>query len=83
MTSTLDIIEDILDNTGPKTFFIALGYAGWEAGQLEIEIKNNGWLVSDSNVDIIFQKDTSKKWEDALKTLGIDPIFLSSNGGTA
>jgi putative AlgH/UPF0301 family transcriptional regulator len=39
--------------------------------------------VSDSNVDIIFQKDTSKKWEDALKTLGIDPIFLSSNGGTA
>ena len=83
MTSTLDIIEDILDNTGPKTFFIALGYAGWEAGQLEIEIKNNGWLVSDSNVDIIFQKDTSKKWEAALKILGIDPIFLSSNGGTA
>ena len=35
MTSTLDIVEDIVTNKGPETFFVALGYAGWDAGQLK------------------------------------------------
>jgi len=83
MTSTLDIVEDIVTNKGPKTFFVALGYSGWDAGQIEMEIKNNGWLVSDAKTDIIFQHNNKNKWEDSLKILNVDPKFLSADGGTA
>ena len=83
MTSTLDIVEDIVTNKGPKTFFVALGYSGWDAGQIEMEIKNNGWLVSDAKTDIIFQNNNKNKWEDSLKILNVDPKFLSADGGTA
>ena len=83
MTSTLDIVEDIVTNKGPETFFVALGYTGWDAGQIEMEIKNNGWLVSDAKIDVIFQKNNKSKWEDSLKILGVDPKFLSADGGTA
>ncbi|MDG2097463.1 MAG: YqgE/AlgH family protein [Paracoccaceae bacterium] len=83
MTSTLDILEDIASSKGPETFLVALGYSGWGAGQLELEIKNNGWLVSDSNIEIIFNNNNSKKWGEALKLLGVDPILLSTNGGNA
>ena len=83
MTSTLDILEDIASSKGPETFLVALGYSGWGAGQLELEIKNNGWLVSDSNTEIIFNNNNSKKWGEALKLLGVDPILLSTNGGNA
>jgi putative transcriptional regulator len=83
MTSTLDIVEDIVTNKGPKTFFVALGYSGWDAGQIEMEIKNNGWLVSDAKTDIIFQNNNKNKWEDSLKIFNVDPKFLSADGGTA
>lgn len=83
MTSTLDIVEDIVTNKGPKTFFVALGYSGWDAGQIEMEIKNNGWLVSDAKTDIIFQHNNKNKWENSLKILNVDPKFLSADGGTA
>ena len=83
MTSSLDILEDIAMSKGPKTFLVALGYSGWGAGQLDLEIKNNGWLISDASLDVIFKKDNSKKWEEALKILRIDPILLSNEGGNA
>ena len=83
MTSSLDILEDIAMSKGPKTFLVALGYSGWGAGQLDLEIKNNGWLISDASLDVIFKKDNSKKWEEALKILRVDPILLSNEGGNA
>ena len=83
MTSTLDILEDIASSKGPETFLVALGYSGWGAGQLELEIKNNGWLVSDADLEIIFNNNNSTKWGEALKILGVDPILLSTDGGNA
>ena len=83
MTSTLDILEDIASSKGPETFLVALGYSGWGAGQLELEIKNNGWLVSEANLEIIFNNNNSTKWGEALKILGVDPILLSTDGGNA
>lgn len=83
MTATLDIIEDIAQGTGPQTSLLALGYAGWGPGQLEDEISNNGWLTCDPRNDIVFGRANEHKWSAALKTLGIDPVVLSSAAGRA
>ena len=48
-----------------------LGYAGWEPGQLEDEIKDNGWLVADATPKIVFELDSSAKWTAALKSWGL------------
>ncbi|WP_375264675.1 YqgE/AlgH family protein [Planktotalea sp.] len=83
MTATIDILEDIGAGHGPEKALIALGYAGWGPGQLEGELANNGWLVSDAGSDVIFDTPDSKKWSAALGAIGIDPAILSSSGGRA
>ncbi|MBU2994162.1 YqgE/AlgH family protein [Octadecabacter sp. 1_MG-2023] len=83
MTATLDILEDIAVGNGPKRSMLGLGYAGWGPHQLEDELINNGWLVTDANEDILFGRAAEHKWTAALKTLGIDPLMLSASGGSA
>jgi putative transcriptional regulator len=62
---------------------LALGYAGWGAGQLEREIARNDWLVTDPEEELIFSAQDSGKWTGALRLMGIDPISLSSSAGRA
>lgn len=83
LTATTDVIRAIADGTGPHDKLLALGYAGWEPGQLEAEIKANGWLVSDAEPDIIFAPDVEAKWLKALATIGVDPSLLSGEAGHA
>lgn len=83
MTATMDIIQAIARGDGPSRSFMALGYAGWGPGQLESEILRNGWLTADASADLVFGEDNRMKWEGALKTLGIDPLGLSSTAGRA
>lgn len=83
MTATMDVLEDIARGKGPQTSMLALGYAGWGPGQLESEIQQNGWLMSDPRDDILFGRANEHKWTAALKVLGIDPLLLSSTGGHA
>lgn len=83
LTATTDVIRAIAEGDGPHDKLVALGYAGWEAGQLEAEIKANGWLVSDARPDIIFAPDIESKWMQALATLGVDPSLLSGDAGHA
>jgi putative transcriptional regulator len=83
MTTTLDILEDIARGEGPGAVLMALGYAGWGPGQLEDELQRNGWLTAPAAADIVFGRDDGRKWEDAVKALGISPSFLSPDGGTA
>jgi putative transcriptional regulator len=83
MTATVDILKDIGRGKGPDTALLALGYAGWGAGQLEGEIAQNGWLTCDAAQDIIFGTDNAAKWTQALATLGISPHLLSSTAGHA
>ncbi|MFC4210697.1 YqgE/AlgH family protein [Pedobacter lithocola] len=50
-------------------FFI--GYSGWDEGQLEKEIEENAWMVSDvSHPDIIFGGDDEQLWRDVIVNLG-------------
>lgn len=83
MTATLDILEDMASGEGPDAALIALGYAGWGPGQLEDEIAENGWLICDASPRLIFGTANEGKWAAALETLGISPLALSAESGTA
>lgn len=80
MTATLDILEDISLGIGPASCLLALGYAGWGPGQLEDEIRANGWLICDADTDLVFSRDHDGKWSAAMQRLGIDPRMLSGGG---
>lgn len=83
VTTSRDILEAIASGRGPKQAFIALGYAGWAAGQLEQEIKENAWLSGPVGSDIIFITPVEKRWEQAARLLGVEVDRLSTDVGHA
>jgi putative transcriptional regulator len=83
MTATLDILRAIAKDEGPRSAILALGYAGWSAGQLEREIAANGWLHCEGDAELLFSDDIESKYDRALRKIGIDPIMLSSEVGRA
>jgi len=83
VTATVEIIQDIADGKGPEKMLMALGYAGWGAGQLEEEMKNNGWLTVAADEEILFGADLDSKWNRAMAKIGISPAMLSDAAGHA
>jgi putative transcriptional regulator len=83
LTATLDILKAIARGNGPESAILALGYAGWAPGQLEVEIQQNGWLHCPADPELIFGTDTDGKYEKALRKIGIDLGQLSSESGHA
>jgi putative transcriptional regulator len=83
LTTTRDILEAIAKGVGPERALIVLGCAGWDAGQLEMEIKENVWLTSAIDETIIFKETEADRWRKAMERLGIDPRLLSDNAGHA
>lgn len=81
LTVTLDILRAIARGEGPKSSLLALGYAGWGAGQLEREILENSWLHGPAEAGLILGPDHESKYDRALATLGIDRAFLSRESG--
>ncbi|MBN9017464.1 MAG: YqgE/AlgH family protein [Rhizobiales bacterium] len=83
LTATLDILRAIAYGSGPESAMLALGYAGWSAGQLEREIQSNGWLHCEASADLIFDRDLDSKYGRAMALLGVDPSMLSGDAGHA
>jgi len=84
LTATRDALEAMASpDEHPRRSLLALGYAGWGAGQLENEIKENVWLTCDADEGLIFGDDYENKWTRALAKLGVDPQFLGSSAGRA
>jgi putative transcriptional regulator len=83
LTATLDILKAIARGRGPANAILALGYAGWAPGQLETEIQSNGWLHCAADPELIFGGDTDRKYEKALRKIGIDIGMLSHEVGHA
>ena len=83
LTATIDILRAIARGAGPDQAILALGYAGWSAGQLENEMQHNGWLNCPADPSIIFDSALGSKYERALRKVGIDPAHLSSEAGRA
>jgi len=83
LTSTKDVLESLVSKDHPKNAMLAVGYAGWGPGQLEKEIAENSWLVTDADENLVFSKDLDGKWASVLAEMGIDPSCLSQKGGRA
>jgi putative transcriptional regulator len=83
LTLSRDIIDAIAHGSGPKRSLVALGYAGWEPGQLEQEILANSWLNVPATPKIVFDTPFHERWVSAAKTLGIDISQISPDAGHA
>jgi putative transcriptional regulator len=83
LTATVDILRAIAEGEGPSQSFLALGYAGWDAGQLENEVLANGWLHAPADPAILFDSDIDTKWERAITKLGGPLSMLSVEAGHA
>jgi putative transcriptional regulator len=83
LTSSRDILEAIAKGTGPKNYLIALGYAGWSAGQLEREMMNNAWLHTPYAESILYHTPVSERWNAAANLIGIDINRLTLTAGHA
>jgi putative transcriptional regulator len=83
MTATQDVLTALGQGEGPSTALLALGYAGWGPGQLEAELARNDWLTAEAPAELVFAADTSEKWSGALRSMGVDPLALSSTSGRA
>lgn len=81
IATSRDILAAMACGTGPERALVALGYAGWGAGQLEREVAENAWLSVASDDSIIFDAPYEDRWERAAKLLGIDPDRLSGQAG--
>jgi putative transcriptional regulator len=84
LTATREVLEALTDDhQAPKRSVLALGYAGWGAGQLESELRDNVWLACPAQLDLVFDEAYDTKWQRALATMGVTPALLSSQTGRA
>ena len=83
LTATVDILRAISAGRGPRRALMALGYAGWGAGQLETEIAENGWITCPATPDLLFDTDLEGKYARVMQLIGIDLSRLSHTAGHA
>jgi putative transcriptional regulator len=83
VTTSRDILVAMAEGKGPTRAVIALGYAGWGAGQLEAEMAANAWLSVPATADIIFSVPFERRWEAAAALLGVNIAALSPEAGHA
>ncbi|MDO3383175.1 YqgE/AlgH family protein [Gilvimarinus algae] len=83
LTASKDILEAMSRGEGPSHYLVALGYAGWDQGQLEQEIADNAWLTVAADQQILFHTPAEQRWAAAAKDLGIDLNLISNTAGHA
>lgn len=83
LTSTLQILRSIAAGNGPKRAAVALGYAGWGAGQLEREIRDNCWLTFDEDPEVVFDHNNDAKYGALIARLGISRANFIPEAGHA
>ena len=83
LSGTLDALRVIGRPGGPRRWLVALGYAGWGAGQLDGEMQRHGWQLADGDETLVFDTETPARWTAAFGAQGIDPRLLASESGRA
>ncbi|MDG9881468.1 MULTISPECIES: YqgE/AlgH family protein [Pseudomonas] len=83
LSTSQDVLFAIAEGNGPRQSLITLGYAGWEAGQLEAELADNAWLNCPFDAEILFATDTELRLNAAATRLGINLSLLTSQAGHA
>ncbi len=75
------LLRRLLEGELPQRSRLLMGYAGWGPGQLEAELTQSAWLISDVDLDIVFDTDAKLMWETAIRRLGVDPAQLQMSPG--
>ncbi|MDJ0813157.1 MAG: YqgE/AlgH family protein [Woeseiaceae bacterium] len=83
LTLSRDVIDAMAAGSGPEKTLVALGYAGWDAGQLEGEMLANSWLTVPATTEVVFDMPFDQRWMSAARTLGIDISQISTDAGHA
>ncbi len=83
LTGTLDVLHALAEGRGPSRFVVALGYAGWGAGQLEHELTGDGWFPAPLSPDRLFDAPPGERWSRAFATLGLEPSAFAVGAGRA
>ena len=83
LTLSRDIIDAMATGEGPRRSLVALGYAGWEPGQLEEEILANSWLNVAATPDIVFDLPFAERWTAAAGSIGVYISRLAPDAGHA
>ena len=83
VTTSRDILAAMARGKGPDEAVVALGYAGWDGGQLEDEIRANAWLSAPVEAGIIFDLPFESRWHAAARLLGVELSRISSISGNA
>lgn len=83
LTLSRDVIDAMATGDGPEKSLVAVGYAGWEAGQLEGELLANSWLNVPATPELVFDVPFADRWDVAARTLGIDIACISPDAGHA
>jgi putative transcriptional regulator len=83
LSSSLDVLKAMAKGEGPKQAMLALGYTGWDEGQLEREMSEHAWLVTDADRDLLFEISCNHRWDAALSRLGVQPASISQLSGRA
>ena len=79
VSASRDLLQTIARGDGPKRHILVLGYAGWDAGQLDEELKRGTWIHVDLEEKIVFDTPFEDRWSASLDKLGIDPARLVSH----
>ena len=72
LTSSLDVLENIGKGSIKGPYRLALGYCGWDAGQLDTEVNKNSWLIVDVPSNIVFKEDPNHLVKRISKEVGFD-----------
>ena len=83
VTTSQDILSAVAAGRGPKRMLLALGYAGWGAGQLEEEIRQNAWLNAPATSDLVFSTPYEQRWQASAAEIGVNLASLSPEAGHA
>lgn len=83
VTATREILTDIAHGRGPAQWLVALGYAGWGAGQLDGEMRQHGWFAAESHPGVLFDTVVDDRWHAVWAAEGIDPAHLVGQTGRA
>ena len=81
LSTSPDLLRRLLEPSPPARTRLIVGYSGWGPGQLEAELKESAWLISDVDRDLIFNTPPERMWETAIRRLGADPAALQMSRG--
>ena len=81
LSTSLTLLRDVLETSPAPRARIIAGYAGWGPGQLDEELAHSSWLLSDVDLDLVFDTPADAMWETAIRRMGADPSMLTTSHG--